>query len=347
MTKRRVTSQDVAEHAGVSRTTVSFVLNRVEGVHITEETRQRVFNAAESLGYVPDAAAQALAGRRAQIIGLVFSRSYHHIASDAFLLQVMDGLMDVVRKDGLRLLLDSVETWSQKDVYLNLARAKRIDGIILSGPRSDDKELRALAEEGFPVVLIGHLSRVKISSVDIDSRAAARLAVEHLLAQGHSRIGCITNAPLSYTAASERLQGYQDALSAAGYSFDQNLVRYGDYSPESGFKTMTSLLAEANRPTAVFVASDVVAFGAMTAVREHGLKVPQDIALVGFDDVPLARYVDPPLTTVHLPIAELGRQAGQLLVDLIFRQTEPGRQIWLEPELIVRSSSVKKTSFPI
>jgi DNA-binding LacI/PurR family transcriptional regulator len=337
--RQRVTSQDVAEHAGVSRTTVSFVLNRVEGVHITEETRQRVLAAAETLGYVPDAAAQALASRRAQIIGLVFSRSYHHIASDAFLLQVMDGLMDVVRKDGLRLLLDSVETWGEKDVYLNLARAKRIDGIILSGPRSDDEELRALAEEGFPVVLIGHLPEVKISSVDIDSRVAACLAVEHLLARGHTRIACITNAPLSYTAAAERLQGYHDTLLAAGLSFDQNLVRYGDYSPESGFNAMTSLLTETKLPTAVFVASDVVAFGAMAAVREHGLKIPQDIALVGFDDVPLARYVDPPLTTIHLPIAELGRRAGQLIVDLIFQKTEPGRQIWLNPALIVRASS--------
>jgi DNA-binding LacI/PurR family transcriptional regulator len=339
VTKRRVTSQDVAGHAGVSRTTVSFVLNRVEGVHITDETRQRVLNAAEALGYVPDAAAQALAGRRSQIIGLVFSRSYHHIASDAFLLQVMDGLMDVVRQDGLRLLLDSVEAWGEKDVYLNLARAKRIDGIILSGPRSDDKELRALAEEGFPVVLIGHLPEVKISSVDIDNRAAARMAVEHLLAQGHTRIGCITNAPLSYTAAAERLQGYQDALVVASLPFDQNLVRYGDYSPESGFTAMTSLLMETDLPSAVFVASDMVAFGAMTAVRERGLKIPDDLALVGFDDVPLARYVDPPLTTIHLPIAELGRQAGQLIVDLISQQTEPGRQIWLEPQLVVRASS--------
>jgi LacI family transcriptional regulator len=339
--KRRVTSRDVAKRAGVSRTTVSFVLNEVEGVNISEETRRRVLAAAQELGYVPDAAAQALASRRTRIIGLVFSRSYHHLASDAFLLQVMDGLMSVVRQHDLRLLLESVEDWGQEGAYLNLARAKRIDGIILSGPRSDDSELRALAEDGFPVALIGYLPDVKICSVDVDNRVAARTAIEHLLALGHTRIGYITNAPLSYTAASERLFGYQDALTAANIAFDETLVRYGEFSPESGFSAMESLLDETT-PTAIFVASDVVAFGAMAAIRERKLKIPDDIAMVGFDDVPLARFVDPPLTTIHLPSVELGRKVGELLLDLILHQVEPGRQVWLDTELIVRASSVKK-----
>jgi len=337
--KRRVTSRDVAERAGVSRTTVSFVLNEVEGVRISKETRQRVLTAAKDLGYVPDATAQALVSRRTRIIGLVFSRSYHHLASDAFLLQIVDGLLDVVRQHGIRLLLDSVENLDQKDSYLSLARAKRIDGIILSLPRTDDQELHALAEEGFPVVLIGRLPTEKICSVDVDNRSASKTAVEYLLSQGHKRIGCITNAPTSFIAASDRLRGYQEALSDAGLAYDKNLVRYGDYSPHSGYEAMSSLLQEANSPTAVFVASDVVAFGAMTAIQEHKLKIPDDIAVIGFDDVPLSRYMNPPLTTIRLPAKNLGHRAGELLFDLILHQVEPGRRVTLDTELVIRNST--------
>jgi LacI family transcriptional regulator len=342
MIKRRVTSRDVAERAGVSRTTVSFVLNEVEGVRISKETRQRVLDAAQELGYVPNAVAQALASRRTRIIGLVFSRSYHHLTSDDFLLQIVDGLLDVVRQHGIRLLLDSIENLDQADAYLNLARAKRIDGVVLSLPRSDDIELRTLVEEGFPVVLIGRLPDLDICSVDVDNRTAARTAVEHLLSLGHTRIGCITNGAPSFIAASDRLLGYQEALATADIPCDETLVRYGNYSPESGFEAMTSLLQEPDLPTAVFVASDVVAFGAMAAIQEHKLKIPDDIAVVGLDDIPLSRFFYPPLTTVRLPAAELGRKAGELLFDLILRQVEPGRQVLLETELVVRASSVKE-----
>jgi DNA-binding LacI/PurR family transcriptional regulator len=343
MARRRVTSRDVAEKAGVSRTTVSFVLNEVEGVRISEETRQRVFAAAQELGYVPNAAAQALVSRRTRIIGLVFSRSYHHLTSDDFLLQIVDGLLDVVRQHGIRLLLDSVENWDQEDAYLSLARAKRIDGIIISLPRSDDRELSVLVEEGFPVVLIGRLPGVNICSVDVDNRAAARAAVEHLLSLGHTRIGCITNGAPSFIAASDRLLGYQEALATADIPYDEALVRYGNYSPKSGFEAMTSLLQEPVLPTAVFVASDVVAFGAMAAIHEYKLKIPDDIAVIGFDDVPLSRFFYPPLTTIHLPAAELGRKAGELLFDLILQQVEPGRQVLLDTDLVVRASSSRET----
>ena len=342
MIRRRVTSRDVAERAGVSRTTVSFVLNEVEGVRISEEPRQRVLDAAQELGYVPNAVAQALASRRTRIIGLVFSRSYHHLTSDDFLLQIVDGLLDVVRQHGIRLLLDSIENLDQEDAYLNLARAKRIDGVILSLPRSDDIELRTLVEEGFPVVLIGRLPGVDICSVDVDNRSAARTAVEHLLSLGHTRIGCITNGDPSFIVASDRLLGYQEALTTADIPYDETLVRYGNYSPESGFEAMNSLLQEPVLPTAVFVASDVVAFGVMAAIHKHRLKIPDDIAVIGFDDVPLSRFLYPPLTTIHLPAAELGRKAGELLFDLILHQVKPGRQVLLETELVVRASSVKK-----
>ena len=212
MSAKRITSQDVAEKAGVSRTTVSFVLNDVQGVHISPATRQRVLETARELNYVPDAAARALASRRAQIIGLLLTRSPHHIASDAIITQILDELIEVVRKNGLRLMVDIVEPHHQEEAYLELVRAKRIDGILLSGPRIDDEALQTLEEEKFPTVLMGQLPGTQFCCVDIDNRAAAKTAVAHLVSLGHTRIACITNAQLSYAAAVDRLAGYQDAL---------------------------------------------------------------------------------------------------------------------------------------
>ncbi len=338
MIKRHVTSRDVAERAGVSRTTVSFVLNDVPGANISEETRRRVLHAAEELGYVPDAAARSLASRRAHTLGLVLVRDPSQTAADPFLPQVIHGLTESTRRAGFHLLLEPVEDISSPDTYIHLVRSKQIDGIILSGPRSDDQQLRALVDEGFPVVLLGQLPDHSACSVDVDNRGAARRAVEHLIHLGHRRIGCITNAPREYTGGAERLAGYRDALQAADLPCEESLVCFGNFVAESGYQAAQFLLQEVPAPTALFVASDVVAFGAMAAIREHGLTIPHDIALVGFDDVPLARYVDPPLTTVHLPATALGRKAGQMIVTLIQDDEVDIRNIILETELVVRAS---------
>lgn len=338
MTAKRVTSQDVADQVGVSRTTVSFVLNKVPGSQISDDTRRRVIQAAEELGYVPDAAARALVSRRAQIVGLVLARGPHHLASDAFITQILDGLIDVVRHNGMRLLTDIVEPHHQKGTYLELVRAKRIDGIILSGPRFDDDALQALEEDGFPTVIMGQLPETSLYSVDIDNYDAARTAVAHLVNLRHCRIACITNASTTYTAAAERLRGYRGALEAAGLHYDEGLVRFGDFDPQSGYEQMKSLLEIEPRPTAVFVASDVVAFGAMAAIREYGLATPDDIAMVGFDDVPFARFVDPPLTTVNIPATELARKSCEVLLQLIRNDLPDQKHLLLDTNLVVRQS---------
>jgi DNA-binding LacI/PurR family transcriptional regulator len=334
----RVTSQDVADAAGVSRTTVSLVLNKVKGVQISEETRRRVVESAERLGYVPNAAARALASRRAQIFGLLLTRQPHHIASDMFISQILDGLIEIVRKNDMRLLIDIVQPEHQEVAYLDLVRAKRIDGLILSGPRSDDKALLALVQEGFPTVLIGQLPGTDFYSVDVDNRSAAQTAVNHLISLGRTRIACITNAQPSYTASAERLIGYRDALIVAGIPYNERLVRYGDYDLESGFNQMEALLNNHTNIDAAFVASDTVALGAMAAIRKRGLRIPDDIALVGFDDVPLARYASPPLTTIHLPALELSRLAGETLVKLIRGSSIKQKQVILDTHLVIRES---------
>jgi DNA-binding LacI/PurR family transcriptional regulator len=214
--------------------------------------------------------------------------------------------------------------------------------VILSGPRFDDEALKLLEQEGFPTVIMGQLPGLDGCSVDVDNCTAARRAVTHLINLGHRRIACITNAALYYTAAEERLQGYRQALKAAGIEYDADLVRYGDFDPDSGYQQMMDLLARRVNGeqafTAAFVASDVVAFGAKAAIRDKGLSVPGEIALVGFDDVPISRYTDPPLTTVKLPARKLGRVAGDHLVRMIGGEELHGTRVLLETQLVIRES---------
>lgn len=342
MAGKRVTSKDVADYAGVSRTTVSFVLNNVEGVQISEETRKRVLDAAQALGYVPYAAAQSLASGRSKVIGLILSRSSRHIASDAYLTQILDGLTTQCNKHGMKLLLEIAENDHSPDRYLNLVTSKRIDGIIFSGPRADDLALQRLYDDGFPTVLMGKLPDTQFCYVDIDNKLSAFKAVNHLIDQGHKTIACITNATLSYTAARERLNGYKEALSKAKIKISENLIKYGDFDPESGYVQMNAILNNGVKPTAVFAASDVVAMGVMASIRERGLNIPEDIALVGFDDVLMARYVDPPLTTIRLPASKMARCAIEMVVQLINGKEPEQSQVLLNTELIVRKSSVNR-----
>ena len=338
MPKKRVTSQDVADLAGVSRTTVSFVLNDVKGLNIGSETRRRVHDAAESLNYVPDATAQALASRRAKAIGLVMTRSPHHIATDAFLPQIIGGLIEVIREHKLRLLIESVEVEHQDQAYLELARAKHIQGMILLTPRINDAGLKKLEQVDIPTVLMGHLEGSNLYSVDVDNQPAAQKGVQYLLDLGHTRIACIANAPPSYAASPERVQGYKNALLSAGITPDEHLIRYADFDPQSGYEQMKSLLQSGNAFTAVFVASDNVAMGTKSALREAGLRVPEDISMVGFDDIPWAQYADPPLTTVRLPAQQLARTACVVLMDLIQGREPATRRQILDTELLVRKS---------
>ncbi|MFB0546346.1 MAG: LacI family DNA-binding transcriptional regulator [Anaerolineae bacterium] len=338
MAKKRVTSWDVAKRAGVSRTTVSFVLNNTPNIQITEETRQRVLAAARELNYYPNAAARSLATRRAGAIGLVLFQTPARLLADPFLPGVLRGLAEVAQAQDFRVLLHSEEDVHQPDNYLQLAREKRIDGLVISGPRSDDPQLEYLLKDGFPLVLQGQIEGKDVHFVDVDNVSGARQAVMHLIGLGHRRIGMITNAPLQYTASQARLRGYGEALERHDLPFEETLVRYGDFTEESGRQAARELMEGPELPTALFVASDLVAFGAMAAIQERGLKIPGDIAVVGFDDLSASTYIDPPLTTIRLPAYDLGRRAGEMIIQLINGQELAEKQVFLETELVIRKS---------
>jgi DNA-binding LacI/PurR family transcriptional regulator len=342
LAERRVTSQDVADLAGVSRTTVSFVLNNDTRFSIRPETQLKVHDAAAKLGYVPNASARALASNQAKAIGLIMTRDTRYISSDVFLPQIIGGLLDSVKLFGISLLIEWVEPGQQLQAYHKLTGAKHIDGMILTISRDDDIGLNMLEKADIPVVLMGTVPNCQLPSVDIDNAASACKAVDYLLKLGHQQIACITDAQLPYSSASQRLNGYKQALASAGINFDESLVRYGDFDAESGYKAMQSLLQKKAEFSAVFAGSDNISFGAMEAAREAGLDIPGDLSFVGHDDIPLARFAQPPLTTIRVPAAEIARQSCQLLLELLADNLAPRENIWLETELIIRRSTKEK-----
>ncbi len=338
MPKKRITSFDVAKKAGVSRTTVSFVLNNVSGISIGEETRQRVLQVAQELNYHPDSMGRKLASGKSNTLGLVLRQSHEQVFADALLPQVLLGIEQAATALGFQILLKPLEPHDD-DGYMRLVNENHVDGIILSGPRQDEAEITRMYREGLPVVLMGQLPGSNLPFVDIDAVKGCARAVNHLIEHGHRRIGLITNAPQEYTSAQQRRTGYQNALKEAGIEPDDSLMMEGAYTPSSGFIAMEKLLEASPRPTAIFVASDVVSLGAIRAIKQAGLRIPQDMAVVGFDDIPMADYYDPPLTTVHIPAYGLGWAAGERLVRLVQGEVLDQDGVLLESELVIRQSS--------
>ena len=339
--RKRATSQQVAKLAGVSRSTVSFILNEVPGFSFSDETRKRVFDAAAQLGYVPNAAAQSLVSGETRTIGLVVSHA-EHLQVDAFIPQLLFSLSQTSHELGYRVLLETVEDVSKPNAYDDLVRGQRIDGLIVVNTRSDDSQLPDLIRKNFPVVLLGFpewaLLGGRASAVVTDGRDAGRRATEHLIRLGHTRIAHITFSPENYHATEDRHIGYNSALEAAGLPVDNTLLEYGNYSAQSGFEAMNRLLKRRPRPTALFAGNDTIALGAMAAIQQAGLRIPEDVAVVGYDDIPTAPYMVPPLTTIRVPAIEHGKVAVELLSALLREEDGVAREYRFETPLVVRES---------
>jgi len=344
MPRRRVTSSMVAERAGVSRTTVSFVLNARERSGIPAATRARVLEAARELGYVPSAAARTLASGQTRTVGFVVCDA-RHLLTDAFLAQAIFTLTEVAHARGFRVLVEAVDDPSRPQAYQALVRAARIDGMVLMNPRSDDRQLASLIASGYPLVTIGRPPHPGGHMLDVDNVAAERLATEHLVRTGRRRLAHLGYGAPAYTTVAERLEGFRSALAAAGVAFDERLVTFGNYSADSGAEAVRALLMRLGHvrgaPSpfdALVCGNDTVAFGALTALREAGLEVPGDVAVVGFDDIPMAAHAAPPLTTVRSPLLAMGEAAGHLVLDLIETGQQAPTQRLLPTTLMVRHS---------
>ena len=336
-----VSSAEVARHAGVSRTTVSFVLNDVRDRGISEATRQRVLAAARELGYEPNAAARTLANGSTGNVALVVPRS-SHLYVDAFLAQLVASINEHCHRLGLTLMIESTEDEGREPGgFLRLVRSRRIDGLIVAHLRTREVEhLHRLRDGGVPLVVFG--SELPASegfhTMGDDTWHSARVAVDHLLDLGHQRVAFVNYAPPEFHSVNQRERGWREALLARGLAADASLLAHADISAESGHLATRRLLARGRPFTALFAGNDTIAFGALRALHEAGLRVPQDVAVVGYDDIPLAPYASPPLTSMRTDPVGHGRQAVQMLLA----QLRPKAATRIEPadapRLVVRVS---------
>ncbi|MCJ7530485.1 MAG: LacI family transcriptional regulator [Anaerolineales bacterium] len=331
-----LTLEDIAARAGVSRSTVSRVVNGHPSV--SENVRKRVLEVIQSTGYQPHAAARTLASQRSWTIGLVMPHSVSFFFTDPYYPHLTKGIAQACNQYLYTLALFLVGTKEDEEkIFPRVSRKGLLDGVLVqSGHHGDQQIISRLLNTNMPLVVIGRPFRTNgVSYVDVDNSNAANSAVSHLIQLGYKRIGIIAG-PANSTVGIDRKEGYLKALSERGQDVDQTLIAEGDFTEASGHYAMQRLLAA--KPDAIFAASDVMAIGAMRAAREAGLSIPDDIAFVGFDDLPIATLSDIRLTTVRQPVVQFGAKAVEVLVDLIENGIEPPRRIIMDTELVIRDS---------
>ena len=338
----RATAEDVARRAGVSRSTVSFVLNNVPGMRISPETRQRVLRAALELDYHPDAIARLMVTGQSKLLGFVLVAGARRAGADVDLADILHGLSHAAAARGYQVILVASPAEHSSGALTAVLRERRVDGFVLLGPQFDDLAVQQLQATGVPLVQIGHQPDSDVPFVAVDQAGGARAATEHLLEAGRRRIALLTPPAPADASSAERMDGYRQALLAAGVAYDDQLVRYADLAADSGRAAMDDLLSAAAPPQAVFATSDILAAGALRAIHRRHLCVPKDIAVVGFDDLPLAQFMDPPLTSIRVPAYELGRAAGDMLTRLLAKEPVERGGALLPTQLVGRESTLAK-----
>jgi LacI family transcriptional regulator len=302
--------------------------------------RARVQQVIAEQRYSPRAAARSLASRRTDALGLLIPRSAAAIFADPFFPHVIQGITETCSNRGYFLLLSMVTAEREQDFFERVVAGHHVDGLIMLSSDIDDPILPLLIRDETPLVLVGRHPYLHVSYADVDNQGGAVQAVRHLVELGHQRIATITG-PLFTAAALDRRDGYKQALAEALLPVRPDLIVEGDFTQSGGYQAMRRLLELPERPTAVFAGSDPMAAGALRAIHEADLRVPDDISLVSFDDLPLASMLTPPLTTVHQPLYELGATAADLLLNRLVDSPgeQPPRQTRLATQLVVRESS--------
>ena len=329
--------EEIARLAGVSRSTVSRVVNN--DPRVSDAARERVNEIIRTHNYQPNAAARSLASRRTRMIGLRIPGEVSFIFSDPYFPVLVQGVVDACNEAdyGLMLMMEPEnDPVSAERIYQRVIRGRHIDGVILSTSIIGDPFAGRVAADGMPAVMIGR--HPTLPTVDIDNVAASREAVNHLVDHGYRQIAHI-RGPRSIAAANERAEGYQAALTDAGIPVDSTLIEPGDFSEHSGTLAMRQLLDRPKgRPDAVFVGSDTMAAGALRAINEAGLAVPDDIAIFGFDGLPHQTQKHPELSTVVQSITDLGQTAVNLLIDRVRAPDRPVEHTYLTTRLELRGS---------
>ncbi|MGZ3373636.1 MAG: LacI family DNA-binding transcriptional regulator [Gemmatimonadaceae bacterium] len=316
----------------MSVATVSRVLNGSGPV--SEDTKRLIREVAGRMRYVPHSGARSLITSKTETLGVLLPDLYGEFFSE-----VIRGMDDTAQRNGFHLLIS--RAYADRHGIETAIRAMRgrVDGVVAMSPDLDANSLLNLPST-IPVVLLCSVSKgSEIDSLTIQNCRGAREMVAHLISRGHRRIAIIKGSPRNYDAA-ERLRGYRMALREAGIDLDPALEREGDFTEAAGYSAAVALLALMNRPTAIFAANDSMAIGALSLLRESGIAVPEEVAVAGFDDIPLARYMDPPLSSVHVPICELGAKAVELLLHGITHKNDHARRRErVSTKLVIRRST--------
>ncbi|BBI35786.1 LacI family DNA-binding transcriptional regulator [Cohnella abietis] len=332
------TIKDIAKAAGVSVTTVSRALNGYDDVN--EETRKKIKKVAKELSYSPNAVARSLVSKKTRTIGLIISDINRAGAKDAFSYEVLCGINDRTGDLNYDLLLFSTNPSKQMEKsYTALCKERNVEGAILSGLRLDDPYLQEVIEQNvFPCVLIDiPKTGDNVAHITSDNRLGAAMATRHLLESGHRNIALINGHSQAFVTE-ERYHGFRDALEEYDLLSNAELVYDGSFSEDGGAEAMYQILIRHPEVTAVFCASDLMALGAIRTLERMGRKVPEDISIIGFDDITISAYCSPKLTTIRQDKYELGYQSAQLLIDMLESRTE-NRKIILSSQLIIREST--------
>lgn len=338
MATKRITINDVADRAGVSYQTVSRVINNRPDV--SQGTRSKVLQVIEELNYRPSAAARSLVSNKTYTLGLITSE-----LTPYFFTQVITGAEVIARRQGYFLMLACTEnTGGDEPEYIRLFTERHIEGLyfVYTGEEIESvrHHLESLLQQGIPIVTASHLlyeTNLNVSLVDVDNVDGGYQAGRCLIQAGHQHIGMITG-PRERRATQQRTQGFRLALEEAGIPHDPSLVAYGDWSHDGGYRAAQDLLQRAPHMTAIFSHNDEMAISAMSALFQAGRRVPQDIAIIGYDDIPAAAYSYPSLTTIRQPMQAVGETAIKLLLDLLQNPQQERKKILLKPALVRRES---------
>jgi LacI family transcriptional regulator len=327
------TIYDVAERAGVAPVTVSRVLNN--SGYASETTRSKVQAAIAELGYTPNRLAQGLRSKQTQTLGLVVTD-----ITNPFWTTVARGVEDAANRQGFSVVLcNTDESQSKQNQYVDLLLQKQVDGFVLVPAGNDVKSVLLIQKRGVPVVVLDRRVPVSVDSVRCDSEEGAYQLARHLLERGHRRIAVLSGSQ-EVSTAMDRVIGYRRALNEAGITVDERLILYRSFTHQAGYEMTAAVLDVVPRPTALFAVNNFIAIGAIRALRAVGMRIPQDMALVAFDDLPLTLIIEPFLTVASQPAYEMGQRATELLLSRLAGSAGPNpTQILLPTVLTVRQSS--------
>ena len=329
-----VTIKDVAKKAGVSISTVSRVINNSKPV--SSEIRQKVLQIIEETGYTPNPVARSLVMKKSQLIGVIVPD-----ISNFFISEILNGIEEIGKMYGYDILLcNTYGDLDQELRYLKLLRAKQVEGIVLMTWRLNDKLTQYLSEQDIPLVLINrNTSQLDIPSVSIDNYQGAYDMTRYLIDGGHRSIAFIRNNLDSDAFGLDQYKGYKQAMEEYGIAIDERLIQYGNFKLEKAYDIVKGFIEEKILPSAIFATSDVMAIGAINCLLDHGYKVPEDVSVVGFNDIKLASIYRPNLTTIRQPIYDIGAVAMRMIIKLINGQEIHDKVVILPHELVVRDSS--------